>query len=184
MTSHRRSLTTVAVAGSLLLAACSSNSTPHAAHPGTPTPPATHASAGAPATSTASGVSADPCSLLTQAEVDAAAGQPLGQGGRVGALDGCQWSTSDFAGSVELDVSDWSSLKTKSAQTGQPLTPVSGVGDEAMGLNLAGNSAQLYVRKGSTGFLILLGGAQYIGSLPDLGLTQEKTLAAAVLGRL
>jgi hypothetical protein len=53
-----------------------------------------------------------------------------------------------------------------------------------LSLNVAGNAAQLYVRKGSTGFLLLLGGGQYIDSLPDLGLAQEKVLAAAVLGRL
>jgi hypothetical protein len=126
----------------------------------------------------------DPCSLLTQSEVDTAAGQPLGHGSQAGALDVCQWSTSDFAASVELDVGDWSAIKAKSAETGQTLTSVPGVGDEALALNVAGNAAQLYVRKGSTGFLLLLGGGQYIDSLADLGLAQEEVLAAAVLGRL
>ena len=183
-----------AVVACLLLAACSSSSTPHA---GQRSGPAVHptigSNAGASAISsdapasgggTGGGSSVDPCSLLTQAEVDAAAGRPLGHGQRAGALEDCQWSTSDFTGSVELDIGDWSAIKAKSAQTGQPLTSVPGVGDEALSLNVAGNAAQLYVRKGSTGFLLLLGGGQYIGSLPDLGLAPEKVLAAAVLGRL
>ena len=59
-----------------------------------------------------------------------------------------------------------------------------GVGDEALTLNRAGNAAQLYVRKGTIGFLLLLGDGKYVDSLPDLGLAQERTLAAAVLGRL
>ena len=184
------SVAPLAAAGFLVLAACSTSSTPSA---GTRAP-AKHtvgaSSAGAPASGssgpddTGSGASTDPCSLLTQSEVDAAAGQPLGHGSRVGALDDCQWSSSDFAASVELDVGDWSTLKAQSAQIGQTLASVSGVGDEAMSLNQAGNAARLYVRKGDTAFLLLLGGAQYIGTLPDLGLTQERTLAAAVLGRL
>jgi hypothetical protein len=133
---------------------------------------------------TAASSSVDPCSLLTQSEVDASAGQPLGHGAQVGALGDCQWSSSDFTASVELDVGDWSAIKAKSAETGQTLTPVPGVGDEALTLNRAGNAAQLYVRKGNIGFVLLLGGGQYIDTLPDLGLAQEKVLAAAVLSRL
>jgi hypothetical protein len=170
-----------------LLGACSGASVP------APTPSANGATAAAqepsvpaaagPASPTPGGT-VDPCSLLTQAEVDTAAGQPLGHGNQAGALDDCQWSTSDFAASVELEVGDWSAIKAKSAETGQSLTAVPGVGDEALTLNAAGNAAQLYVRKGSTGFLLLLSDAQYIDSLADLGLAQEKVLAAAVLGRL
>lgn len=182
----------LAAAASLLLTACGSSSTPLAGHantsPAHATPNGATTAAGvadqASNGGAASGTSADPCSLLTQAEVDTAAGQPLGHGNRAGALQDCQWSTSDFAASVELDVSDWSAIKTKSAESGQTLTSIPGVGDEALTLNRAGNAAELYVRKGSTGFLLLLGGGQYIDSLPDLGLAQESVLAAAVLGRL
>lgn len=195
MTTHRplRFALVTAVVACLLLAACSSSSTPQA---GQRSRPAGHPTIGsnagastnssdAPASGggTGGGSSVDPCSLLTQAEVAAAAGRPLGHGQRAGALDDCQWSTSDFAGSVELNVGDWSAIKAKSAQTGQPLTSVPGIGDEALSLNVAGNAAQLFVRTGSTGFLLLLGGGEYIGSLPDLGLAAEKLLATAVLGR-
>jgi hypothetical protein len=177
----------------VLLVACSS-STPHAvqrnrpiAHPTVGRLDSASAiSPDAPSSGDGGGgsTSVNPCSLLSQAEVDAAAGRPLGHGNRVGALDDCQWSTSDFARSVEVDVGDWSAIKAKSTLLGQTLTSVSGIGDEALSLNAAGNAAQLYVRTGTTGFLLLLGGGQYIGSLPDLGLASEKVLATAVLGRL
>jgi hypothetical protein len=183
---RRHILLTTAV--TLLLGACSGTSAPAptAATSGAPTAPPEQASVPAAAgpTSAATGGTVDPCSLLTQAEVDAAAGQSLGHGAQAGALDDCQWSTSDFAASVELDVGDWTAIKAKSAQSGQALTAVPGVGDEALTLNVAGNAAQLYVRKGTIGFMLLLGGGQYIDSLADLGLAQEKVLAAAVLGRL
>jgi len=182
---RRHILLTTAV--TLLLGACSGTSAPAptAATSGAPTTPAEQASVPAAAgpTSAATGATVDPCSLLTQAEVDTAAGQSLGPGAQAGALV-CQWSTSDFAASVELDLGDWTTIKAKSAESGQTLTSVPGVGDEAWTLNAAGNAAQLYVRKGSQGFMLLLGGGQYIDSLADLGLAQEKVLAMAVLGRL
>jgi hypothetical protein len=172
----------------LLLGACSgaSSPAPTPASNGAASPADQQASVPAASgpSSAAAGSPVDPCSLLTQSEVDSAAGQPLGHGNQIGALDDCQWSTSDFAASVELDVGDWSAIKAKSAESGQTLTSVPGVGDEAWTLNRAGNAAELYVRKGTTGFVLLLGGGQYIDSLSDLGLAQEKVLAAAVLGRL
>jgi hypothetical protein len=180
MTSPPRRATAIAgvvATGFMLLAACSSSPPTPSAH----TKP-TAAAATSPAATTVGSVA--PCSLLTQAEVDAAAGQSLGQGAQAGALDDCQWSTGDFAASVELDVGDWSAIKAKSAVFATGLTAVPGIGDEALTLNRAGNAAQLYVRKGTTGFLLLLGDGQYVDSLPDLGLAQEKTLAAAVLVRL
>jgi hypothetical protein len=185
MTSPPRRSTAVAglvATGFMLLAACSSSPPTPSANTKPTAPVATSPAATSPASTTVG--SAAPCSLLTQAEVDAAAGQSLGPGAQAGALDDCQWSTTDFAASVELDVGDWSAIKAKSAVFATGLTAVPGIGDEALTLNRAGNAAQLYVRKGTTGFLLLLGDGQYIDSLPDLGLAQEKTLAAAVLVRL
>ncbi len=184
----RRRTILLTAALTLLLGACSGASTPAptAATSGAPTAateqPSVPAAAGP--TGAATGGTVDPCSLLTQLEVDTAAGQSLGPGAQAGALDDCQWSNSDFSGSVELEVGDWTAIKAESATFGQTLTSVPGVGDEAWTFNAAGNAAQLYVRKGTTGFKLLLGGGQYIGSLADLGLAQEKALAAAVLGRL
>jgi hypothetical protein len=175
----------------VLVAACSSSS-PQAAQRSIPAPhspvggSASAISRNTPSTTSAAGGSSsvNPCSLLSQSEVEAATGRTLGPGNRIGALDDCQWSTSDFARSVELDVGAWSAIKAKSALLGQTLTAVSGIGDEALSLNAPGNAAQLFVRTGKTGFLLLVGGGQYIGSLPDLGMALEKVLATAVLRRL
>jgi Protein of unknown function (DUF3558) len=168
----------------LLLAACSGSSTQPS---GQSTPPAQQptANAGAAATpskpaggGTTTGGSKDPCSLLTQAEVDAAVGQPLGPGKATIPGYDCDWTTADFSASVSVTVSDWAAIKTAATSTGTA-TPVSGVGDEA----LTKGGGLLYVRKGDQGFLLLIGGPK-VDSLPDGGLAQEKVLAAAVLGRL
>ncbi|MDP9116924.1 MAG: hypothetical protein M3O28_06645 [Actinomycetota bacterium] len=128
---------------------------------------------------TARGSSVDPCSLLTQAEVDAAAGQALGPGKPTIPHYDCTWTTSDFAASVTLTISDWTAIKAAATGNGHPPTPVSGVGDEA----LTKGGGLLYVRKGSAGFLLMIAGA-HLDSLPDKGLAAEKVLAAAVFGRL
>jgi hypothetical protein len=185
MTNQRRLITTVAAAGSLLLAACSSSSTPTPVH-ANPTiqKHAGNSSAAGPATAPTGGGGAvnagsvTPCSLLTQAEVDAAVGQPLGPGKPTIPNYDCAWATSDFTASVSVTVSDWSAIKT-SATTNGTATAVSGVGDEA----LTKGGGLLYVRKGDAGFLLLIGGP-HIDSLPDHGLAAEKVLAAAVLSRL
>jgi hypothetical protein len=188
ITAVRRPIFALSVGAALLIGACS-GSTPAAPTSAgqQPSTAATEQPSVPPAagpSGSATGGTGDPCSLLTQAEVDTAAGQSLGPGAQAGALDDCQWSNSDFSGSVELEVGDWTAIKAESLASGATLTAVPGVGDEAWTFNAAGNAAQLYVRKGTTGFKLLLGGGQYIGSLADLGLAQEKALAAAVLGRL
>ena len=66
-------------------------------------------------------------------------------------------------------------------QWGAP-TAIAGLGDEAW--TASGNNGSLvYARKGSNGFLLIIDGPQ-IDSLSDHGVAQEKTLAAAILGRL
>ena len=59
---------------------------------------------------------------------------------------------------------------------------VSGVGDEALNLN-GSNGSLLYVRKGSSGFLLTMNGPN-IDSLADHGLAKEEVLAALILPRL
>ncbi len=122
----------------------------------------------------------NPCTLLTQAEVDAAVGQPLGKADLVLPGD-CQWSTKDFAADASVQVGDWTSMKT-AATSGRAPVSISGVGDEALNLN-GSEGSNLYVRKGDAGFLLEINGP-HIDALPDHGLAQEKVLAAAVLGRL
>ena len=184
-----------AAAGCLLLAACSSSSHPLAGPSSTPVveQPTAGSSAGASASSsggpaggggTANSGSAAPCSLLTQAEVDTAAGQPLGPGKPVPGTSLCLWASSDSTAHVTSIVTVWSSVKAAATARGQTLTSVAGVGDEALSYYDAdAGEAGLSVRKGSTGFLLVIRDP-HIDSLPDHGLAAEKVLAAAVLGRL
>lgn len=185
MTNRHRLIATVTAAGSLLLAACSSSSTPTPVHANPTIQKHTgHSSAAGPSAgptgggSAVNGGSVAPCSLLTQAEVDAAGGQPLGPGKSTIPHYDCAWSTSDFIASVSVTVSDWSAIKTSATANGTA-TSVPGVGDEA----LTKGGGLLYVRKGDAGFLLLIGGP-HIDSLPDHGLAAEKILAVAVLSRL
>ncbi len=195
-----RSIAAAVLSGWLVLAGCSS--------PAVPTPAAAvaaraladaSAAAGASGTADPSGMAGaeaslvkvaeaasekggapNPCTLLTQAEVDAAVGQPLGKANLVLPGD-CQWSTSDFAADATVQVGDWSSMKT-AATSGKPPVSISGVGDEALNLN-GSNGSILYVRKGDSGFMLTINGP-HIDGLPDHGLAQEKIMAAAALGRL
>jgi hypothetical protein len=177
----------------LLLGACSGASTPTAtsapkgAVASAPTgvaAPSQQASTPVVAGSTGPGAGgiADPCSLLTQAEVDAAVGQPLGQGNTEIAHVACVWWSSDFGAGVHLTVGDWDSVKSAASANGGAPTAIAGLGDEAW---TAGgpNGSLVYARKGSNGFLLLIEGPQ-IDSLSDHGVAQEKVLAAAILGRL
>jgi hypothetical protein len=185
MTNQDRLMTIVTAAGLLLLGACSSSSTPSAGH-ANPTIQKHVGNSTAAGQSTAStsggkalsGGSVAPCSLLSQAEVDAAVGQPLGPGKSTIPHYDCSWTSSDFIASVSVTVSDWSAIKTSATRTGTA-TAVSGVGDEA----LTKGGGLLYVRKGNGGFLLLIGGP-HLDALPDHGLAAEKVLAAAVLSRL
>ena len=110
----------------------------------------------------------DPCGLLTQAEVAAATGEPVGAG--VSQNDGqqCQWEYADpndqFSGldasfALNADPEAW-----REAQQGGPLIKaVSGVGDEAYFIE-AGNVVILDFRKGSQLFEV---GMNVAGSLKD-----------------
>jgi Protein of unknown function (DUF3558) len=177
----------------LLLGACSGASTPTATSapnsavapsPTAVAAPSQQASTPVVPGSTGPGAGgiADPCSLLTQAEVDAAVGQPLGQGKTEIAHVACVWWSSDFGAGVHLTVGDWESVKDAASANGGTPTAIAGLGDEAW--TASGNNGSLvYTRKGSNGFLLLIDGPQ-IDSLSDHGVAQEKVLAAAILGRL
>lgn len=186
----------------LLLGACGAASTPtvasapNASVTSTPSIPATSAPSADAATSQpasppvaadstgpGSGGIADPCSLLTQTEVDAAVGQPLGPGKSTVAHLDCAWSSSDFGANVYLTVGDWdTTVKGAASANGGAPTAIAGLGDEAW--TASGNNGSLvFARKGSDGFLLIIDGPN-VDSLSDHGVTQEKVLAAAILGRL
>ena len=175
----RRKIVAMALAttGCLLLAACGGGSSNNAA-----------AAAGSTANVAADGVNpadvanpaaaSDPCSLLTQAEVETAVGQHLSAGLSDPTLGDCSWSSSDFTANVDLTVSTWSAIQTAATANGHTPDPIPGIGDEALN-----NDGLLSVRSGDTGFLLTIGGPT-IDSSPDSGLAQEEVLAAAVLGRI
>jgi hypothetical protein len=122
---------------------------------------------------------ADPCTLLTQAEVDTAVGQPLSPGKQVATLDDCLWTSADFTASVDVTVSDWTGIKNAATADGTK-TPavVAGIGDEALG-----DPGLLSVRKGDAGFLLTFDYPD-MQAAPDQGLAQATILADAVLSRL
>jgi hypothetical protein len=123
---------------------------------------------------------AGPCTLLTQAEAVAAVGQALTAGVENDPLGMCTYASSDFAAGVT--VGSWDSMVTAAHGNGASPAAVSGVGDEALNLN-GSNGSLLYVRKGSSGFLLTMNGPN-IDSLADHGLAKEEVHAALILPRL
>ena len=115
------------------------------------------------------------CDLLTQADAEAAVGQPLPKNTVNLTLGMCDHNSPDFSAGVSLTVGDWESIKGAAVAGSHQPEAVSGVGDEA--LRLGGT---LYVRRGSEGFLLSLHGSK-IDPLPDKGLAMNKALALRVL---
>ena len=123
-----------------------------------------------------------PCELLVRADAEAVIGQPLPSNAEDKVLGMCQWTTADFVFGADITLGDWDSIKAAAnAGKGVPV-PIAGVGDEALNLNGAGGPSVLYVRKGSDGFLLTLGGTN-IDDLPDHGLSLEEDLARKIIAR-
>ena len=117
------------------------------------------------------------CDLLTQADAEAAVGQTLPKNTVNLTLGYCAHNSPDFSAGASLTVGDWASIKSMAvAGSHQPLS-ISGVGEEALWLEVAG---KLYVRKGNEGFMLDLHGPK-INPLPDKGLAVYKPLALRVL---
>ncbi len=116
-----------------------------------------------------------PCALLTQAEAESAVGQPLTAGVEYAGIL-CAYRSSDYSGaSVDLTVGSWDSINDAAHADSPPPSPINGVGDQAL------SGMGLSVRKGSAGFVLLVG-CPNIGS--DQELAEEKTLATLILPRL
>ncbi len=192
----------VLAAGLLLLAGCGSASFPSASTdplkapataatlelptpsndiaPTTPDEPAAPSVTETAASGTGPSTSGDPCSLLTQGEVDTAVGQPLGAGKQTLTLPDCVWGNSDFSASVSVSVSDRTGITNVTTHNGTRAAPdpVAGIGDEAYY-----SEGLLYVIKGDAGFLLTVGWPG-INKESDYGLAKATVLAQAVLGRL
>jgi hypothetical protein len=122
------------------------------------------------------------CDLLTKADAEAAAGQPLPQSTENVTLGVCGYSTADFATSADITVGSWESIK--GAATGGSHQPhgVSGIGDEALSFGGKG-LGPLYVRKGEEGFLLNLSGPKFDHMAEAEAFAIQKDLAQKVLNR-
>ena len=123
----------------------------------------------------------DPCAQVTAAEVSAALGETVAAGQQAGTKT-CSWSatkpTHQVVSLMYSPPGDWNTRKTR-PMPGVTKASVSGVGDEAFAETFA-NFTTLYVKKGSTIFMVRVYG------VPDLGrqLAIEKPIAQTVAAKV
>jgi hypothetical protein len=124
-----------------------------------------------------------PCDLLSQADVEAAIGQPVKPNPSNNQAGMCGYASTDNMGfGVNITVGSWDSIQAAArGGAGKPPIAVSGVGDEA--LTGEGSSHVLYVRKGSQGFLVSALSQATLSS-PDGQLALEKDMALKVLAKM
>lgn len=171
-------LSAALAASALVLAGCGA----------TAAPPAGGSLGGAPQTAGPGGVTTakDPCTLLTRAEAETALGEPAtGEGKNANGV--CKWTGAANDGSdvLTINVDDPAVLKRVASGSngtpgGVPIELVSGVGDEAIYADVL---KFLYVRTGTTGFMIQLvtiANMQTNASARDT----EVILAKTILSRL
>jgi hypothetical protein len=119
----------------------------------------------------------DPCAQVTSAEVSAALGETVAAGQKAGTKT-CSWSankpTHQVVSLMYSPPGDWNTRKTR-PMPGVTKTSVSGIGDEAF-TETAADFTTLYVKKGSTIFMVRVYG------VPDVGrqVAIEKTVAQTV----
>ncbi|MFI5225295.1 MAG: DUF3558 family protein [Candidatus Limnocylindrales bacterium] len=178
---------TVAIAG--LVAACSSSGSPapspSSAGGGASQAPAAQATGGGASGATA----ADPCSLLTPAQISAVVGIPVGPGDSGGDTHLCDWSHPDANGvpdaQVSLSTNEDPGLCDEGSSTtlGITVTPVTGLGDQACMAQAAGLQIgdNLTFYKGGLGFSISANGKA--ANVAD-ELAKDTALAHDVLSNL
>ncbi|HET9036266.1 MAG TPA: hypothetical protein VFN45_08670 [Myxococcaceae bacterium] len=132
---------------------------------------------------TTSGVSraaAEPCKLLTSAQVAAALGGAFGAGQPIGST-GCSWSSDKPHVIVTVSLwppAEWDRIKSN-PMPGTTTTPASGVGDDAFYATIA-QYVVLYVKKGQTVYLFKVYGVKDSAKQ----MSAEKTLALDALQKL
>ena len=126
----------------------------------------------------------DPCSLLTQAQVNSTLGVDAAAGRHM-ATSICQWAGPGPAGknakTVLLKLQDARVFPYAKAEVGHGIvkTPVSGIGDDAVFGTTPGMATVLTVKKGDIVFVV------HVTGFPEDQLKdKERTLALAVLSRL
>jgi hypothetical protein len=123
----------------------------------------------------------NPCEQVTAAKVSAALGETVAAGQQAGTKT-CSWSankpTHQVVSLMYSPPGDWNTRKTR-PMPGVTRTTVSGVGDEAFTMTAA-NFTTLYVKKGSTIFMVRVYG------VPDVGrqIAIEKTIAQMVAAKV
>jgi len=126
-------------------------------------------------------VPSNPCAQVTAAEVSAALGETVAAGQQVGTKT-CSWSaekpTHQIVSLMYSPPGDWNTRKTRQ-MPGVTMASVSGVGDEAFA-ETVGTFTTLYVKKGSTIFMVRVYG------VPDVGrqLAIEKPIAQTVAAKV
>jgi hypothetical protein len=126
-------------------------------------------------------VPADPCAQVSAGEVSAALGETVEAGQKAGTKT-CSWSankpTHQVVSLMYSPPGDWTTRKTRQLP-GDTKTSVSGIGDEAFA-ETAGNLTTLYVKRGSTTFMVRVYG------VPDTGrqLAIEKSIAQKVAAKV
>jgi len=123
----------------------------------------------------------DPCAQLTVAQVSAALGETVAAGQKAGTKT-CSWSankpTHQVVSVMYSPPGDWNRRKTR-PMPGVTKTDVSGIGDEAFA-ETAANFTTLYVKKGSTTFMVRVYGV----SDPAKQLEIQKPIAQAALSKI
>jgi hypothetical protein len=123
----------------------------------------------------------DPCAQVTAAQVSAALGETVAAGQQAGTKT-CSWSankpTHQIVSLMFSPPGDWNTRKTR-LMPGVTKASVSGVGDEAFA-ETAANFTTLYVKKGSTIFMVRVYG------VPDVGrqLAIERPIAQTVAAKV
>jgi len=123
---------------------------------------------------------AEPCKLLTPAEIGTTLGAPFGAGEPIGTT-GCSWTAAKPHMIVTLSLwppAEWDRMKA-SALPGTTNQPAPGLGDDAFYTTVAQYTV-LYVKKGATVYLFKVYGVKDQAKQ----MSAEKTLAQDVLARL
>jgi hypothetical protein len=183
---RRWGLTTIGIGAILLAGACSSGSSPSASSAAAiassaPVPPVS---------SSPGGASSDACSLLTQAEVSAAVGAPVGPGTAGDDPRTCNWEYIPAGGtgpkaqaSIDIESASFDSLckVPSNASIGLTMIPLSGVGDAACIAELTGMLPVLTFEKNGRTYSTSVG----LGNVP-VATTEaaEKAMAVAAAARL
>jgi hypothetical protein len=121
-----------------------------------------------------------PCAQITAAEVSAALGETVAAGQQAGTKT-CSWTankpTHQIVSLMYSPPGDWNTRKTRQLP-GDTKASVSGVGDEAFA-ETAANFTTLYVKKGSTIFMVRVYGV----SDPSRQVAIEKSIAQTVAAK-